>query len=128
MTVTGCFWNIPKTFLSVSERSLMVSDRKSSRSAAQDLMEVMTGMGFTREFAEIISASLISDKARVRMTSYMLQFRPVRMEDVADEMLSINAQFESWKRKKIAEYYNSKYNILLRDGLDPDGEDEYLEE
>ena len=106
----------------------MVSDRKSSRSAAQDLMEVMTGMGFTREFAEIVSASLISDKARARMTSYMLQFRPVRMEDVADEMLSINAQFESWKRKKIAEYYNSKYNILLRDGLDPDGEDEYLEE
>ena len=86
--------------------------------------EMISSMGFSREFGMLIAESLVSDRARMRMVSYLAQFQPNRMEDIADEMLSINAQFESWRRKKISEYYNSKYNILLRDGLGDDDEDE----
>ena len=92
--------------------------------------EMISSMGFSREFGMLIAESLVSDKARLRMVSYLAQFQPTRMEDIADEMLSINAQFESWRRKKIGEYYNAKYNILLRDGLgtDEDEEEEDLQD
>ena len=52
------------------------------------------------------------------MISYILEFKPERPEDIADEMLAIQADIEKWKEKKTAEYYNGKYNELLNEGLE----------
>ena len=99
------------------------------RNSYEAVEEMISSMGFSRELGMLIAESLVSDKARMRMVSYLAQFQPARMEDIADEMLSINAQFESWRRKQIGEYYNSKYNILLREGLgSEDDEDEDADE
>ena len=77
-------------------------------------------MGYPREFGEIIANELGTEKQMTRMISYLASFKPCSMEEIADEMLAIKAEFEKYRQKKAAEYYNSKYNELMRNGLSDD--------
>lgn len=47
--------------------------------------------------------------------------KPRNAEEIADEMLAISSEINAWRKKKEAEYYNSKYNELLQDGLPEEG-------
>jgi hypothetical protein len=53
-----------------------------------------------------------------RMIGYLRNARPRSAEEIADEMLTICDDRERWRKKKAAEFYNSKYNELLYYGLD----------
>jgi len=43
--------------------------------------------------------------------------KPKSQEEIVDEMLVISSEIDIWRKKKAAEYYNSKYNELLNFGL-----------
>ena len=95
----------------------MNSREERKRQLHEGLVKVIEERGFPREFGELIASSLGTEKTMQRMISYIVQFRPVRAEEIADEMLSIQAEFARYRRKKEAEYYNTRYNILLSEGL-----------
>ena len=86
----------------------------------EKLVDILIKRGYSVGFGETIADTLKSDKAINRMISYILEFKPERPEDIADEMLAIQAEIEKWKEKKAAEYYNGKYNELLNEGLEDD--------
>ena len=88
------------------------------------MAEAMDRLGFPEEFAFMIADELGTEYAMERMISWLWQYKPTRPEDAADEMLAIKADIGRFRQKKIAEYYNSKYNQLLNDGLLPEEDSE----
>ena len=87
-------------------------------SPKEKLISIIVNKGYPAEFGETIADTLKSEKAINRMMAYILEFDPQKPEDIADEMLAIQADIEKWKQKKTAEYYNGKYNELLNNGLE----------
>lgn len=79
----------------------------------EKLISVIKGCGFPEELGMLVADTLKTEKAIKRMIAYVLAFKPTKAEDVADEMLAIQSDNEKWKDKKIAEYYNQKYNEWL---------------
>ena len=75
-------------------------------------------LGFPEEFAYVIAKNLGSPKAIRRMCSYLRQVKPKNPEMIADELLAIMSEIETWKKKKEAEAANAAYNDLLLRGLD----------
>lgn len=90
------------------------------------LIRVIKNMGYPEEFGELIAKSLGTEKTMQRMISYLVQYQPQSIEEIADEMLSIKEEFARYRRKKEAEYYNYRYTVLLNEGFgdDEDEEDE----
>ena len=100
-----------------------MSNPKNLTSAEQihiSLVRTIERMGFPAEFGEIIAGELKTEKQMTRMVSWLIQYRPRSMEEIADEMLAIKADFAKYKEHYMAEYYNKKYNQLLNNGLEPD--------
>ena len=89
-------------------------------SAKDTLISILEKRGYPAELGLMIADTLKSEKAINRMIAYILEFDPKKAEDIADEMLAIQSDIERWNSKKTAEYYNSKYNELLNNGLDTD--------
>lgn len=84
------------------------------------LIRAIERQGFPAEFGMMIADSLGTEKQMERMVSWVVRFKPNKAEDIADEMLAIQAEFEKYKNKAIAEYANKKYNNILNYGLEPD--------
>lgn len=82
------------------------------------LISILVRYGYPKEFGAVIGEELHSEKSLNRMISYLLQGRPGSAEEIADEMLAIQADKEQWIRKKTAEYANAKYNELLNQGIE----------
>lgn len=89
-----------------------------------ELIEQFVRSGFPREFGEVVAGKLHSEKALYRMKQYLKQAAPASMEEVADELLSLMAEVNNWKEKKVNEYYNGRLNELLRYGLEEDDSNE----
>lgn len=101
-----------------------MSDRMSSKERARNnLISQMQRMGYPYEFAFLIAQELGSEKAMGKMSGFLRNAGPVRMEAVADEMVAILEDRQHWIEKKTAEYYNRKYNELLYYGLDSEDEE-----
>ncbi len=49
-----------------------------------------------------------------------MQARPRTAEEIADEMLAIMSDRDSWIAKKEAEQANARYTQILNEGLDAD--------
>ena len=79
----------------------------------QELIDVITRMGFSAELGEAIAANLRTEKPMSRMIGYLLSAQPRTEEDIVDEMLAIMSDRDNWIKKKEAEYYNQKYNEYL---------------
>lgn len=86
--------------------------------ARDELVNEITKLGYPTEFAFVIAKNIGSPKAIRRMSSYLRQVKPKKPEMIADEMLAIMSEIDSWKRKKEAEASNAAYNELLLRGLD----------
>jgi len=82
------------------------------------LIKIIKRQGFPEEFGAVIADTLATEKQMTRMASWMIQYRPGTMEEIADEMISIKEEFERYRKKKMNEYYNMKYNELLNEGLE----------
>lgn len=85
--------------------------------AYKQLVAALCGMGYPKEFGHVIAKGLGGEKAMQRMTSYLKLAKPRSEEEIVDEMLAISSEINTWRSKKEAEYYNSKYNQLLYEGL-----------
>ena len=68
-------------------------------------------------FGHDIADQLGSEKAMRRMIGYLHNARPRNAEEIADEMLAICYDRETWRKKKETEYYNEKYNEQLNQEL-----------
>ena len=90
--------------------------------ATAQLIAAIEDMGYPREFGVVLAGELRSERAIVRMTSY-LGFQPP--EEIADEMLAICADRDRWVEQKKSEYANAKITEFYnrpRESEDEDGE------
>ena len=84
----------------------------------KELVDTLEKMGYPPEFGMAIASELGIEMTLRRMIGYLRNARPRSAEKIADEMLAICDDRERWRKKKAAEFYNSKYNELLYYGLD----------
>ncbi|MBR2834811.1 MAG: hypothetical protein IKE43_03740 [Coriobacteriales bacterium] len=79
----------------------------SKEEAYHTLIQEITNLGFPQEFGMVIACELKSQKAMLRMASYLRQAKPQIPEDIADEMLAIIEERNTWIEHKISEHANS---------------------
>ena len=77
------------------------------------LISIIEKRGIPKELGIMMADTLKSEKAINRLIAYILQYEDAKPEDIADEMLAIQADVEKWKDKKINEYYNCEYTKWL---------------
>ena len=82
------------------------------------LVRTMEGMGFPAEFGETVADVLGTEKQMFRMVSWLVQYKPGTVEEIADELISIKEEFQRYRNKKMSEYYNMKNNELMNKGLE----------
>ena len=63
----------------------------------EKLVDILIKRGYPIGFGEAIANTLKSDKTINRMVSYILELKPERPEDIADEMLAIQTDIEKWR-------------------------------
>ena len=52
-----------------------------------------------------------------RMSTYLFNVKPKKVELVVDEMLAIKSEIDTWREKKASEEANARYNEILYCGL-----------
>ena len=87
------------------------------REAYRGLLSAVQGCGFPAEFGKLLAENLKAERSIRRMTAYLHQARPRRVEDVADEMLAIMQDHDRWVEKKQSEEANARYNAWLSSDL-----------
>ena len=81
------------------------------------LVNAAVDLGFSAELGDAVAKHLGSPKAMRRMIAYLTYVRPNRAEDIADEMLAICAEINTWKEKKDCQRASSQVNAMLWYGL-----------
>ncbi len=81
------------------------------------------GAGFPAEVADVLARQLKSPRAMDRMTAYILQARPRSMEMLADEMLAICDEIDTWRERKRSLEAQANY-YAMRDTAFPYDEEE----
>ncbi len=94
----------------------MTDDRREWKEARDELVASITGLGFPEEFGNEIVKNLGSPKAMKRMNAYLYYVKPQKAELIADEMLAIRSDIDSWHKKKSGEEANARYNEMLNSG------------
>ncbi len=83
-------------------------------SRARDrLAAALTKAGYPAELSELMAKQLKSPRAIDRMTEYVRHGYARSMEMLADEMLAIRADADTWREKKESEDAQEKYNAYL---------------
>ena len=87
---------------------------------SNELYAILLERGYPREVCELITENLNTDFTAQRMISYLRYFFQPRLEDLADEMISILNDRELIAEKH--EYFrtNAQWNSFLNDGLESD--------
>ena len=70
------------------------------------LIREIRRLGLPVEFARVLAGELKTEKMMRRMVGYLRHM---------DEMLAILADRDTWREKKINEYYNARYNRYLNE-------------
>ena len=91
----------------------MNAKQKKREEMHAQLVDLIERMGYPREFGHAVAASLGTEKTMGRMMNYLIKVRPATPEEIADEMLAIQADRDRWREKKMNEYYTRKYNEYL---------------
>ncbi|MGN0709441.1 MAG: hypothetical protein ACI4LM_04280 [Anaerovoracaceae bacterium] len=99
-------------------------DSMSKEEVRTKLIEAIAELGHPPELGAMIADSLGGSRSMYRMLRYVKQAGPKDPDDLADEMLAIREDRDSWVRKKSSEYYNSKLNIFMNEGLTDDRDDD----
>ena len=79
-----------------------------------DLRAAVVDIGFPAELADVLADELRGEKSMRRMAAYLRAARPRTMEEVADEMIAIVEQRESWVYKKMSERAQASINEFYR--------------
>ncbi len=81
--------------------------------AYEDLLAAVTAIGYPRDLATVLADELRGEKSMCRMAAYLRAARPKTMDEIADEMLAIIEQRNTWVKKKITEHAQSSFNEFL---------------
>lgn len=81
------------------------------------LYHVMIEKGYPDEFCLQVTQNLNTDWTARRMMGYLSHYKKLPLEEVVDEMLSILSDRNRIMQKKDLEDINSKWNIILNEGL-----------
>lgn len=81
--------------------------------ARDRLAAAVVGLGFPRELADLLAGQLQSPKSIDRMTSWLEYVRPRSMEAIADEMLAICADRDTWREKAETREAQAAYSSWL---------------
>ncbi|MBQ9827666.1 MAG: hypothetical protein IJM62_03180 [Lachnospiraceae bacterium] len=77
-----------------------------------DLVKAVTELGFPEELGNEIAKNLGSPKAMDRMTVYLNNVKPQKVEIVVDEMLAIKEEIENWRKRKEAREASANYYAM----------------
>ena len=82
-------------------------DKNSYESAKQQLYAEVVKLGYPSELGTLLIKELRTELAINRMSSYLRNAKPRSMEEIADEMLAIAQQRDSWIAHKVSERANA---------------------
>ena len=92
------------------------------KSTCDKLVSAVTGLGYPEELGLEIAKHIGAPKGMERMSSYLNQVRPKKVEMVVDEMISIRSEIDAWRDKKASQKANASYNEMLYYGFGDDDE------
>jgi len=96
--------------------------RETYLSAYHDLLSLCRAKGLGEDFGKLIAQQLGSERALRRMISYLVNAKPRSMEEIADEVVAIMEDVNSWREKKQAQESSAVYNAWLNSPERPDEE------
>ena len=88
--------------------------------AREQLVDAILQLGYPAEFGVALAEELRSEQAMRRMASYLRQAQPQSPEEIADEMLAIVAQRDSWVERKISEHAQASVTAFYNRDRDDD--------
>jgi hypothetical protein len=88
--------------------------------AREQLVDAILQLGYPAEFGVVLAEELRSEQAMRRMASYLRQAQPQSPEEIADEMLAIVAQRDSWVERKISEHAQASVTAFYNRDRDDD--------
>lgn len=88
--------------------------------ARTQLVDAILQLGYPAEFGVVLAEELRSEQAMRRMASYLRQAQPQSPEEIADEMLAIVAQRDSWVERKISEHAQASVTAFYNRDRDDD--------
>ena len=91
----------------------MTQNRRIWAMARDRLAAAAASLGYPEELADLLARQLKSPGAIDRMTAYLYQARPARLETIVDEMLAICAEIDAWREKKESLEAQAEYNLWL---------------
>ena len=92
--------------------------------ARDRLAAALTAAGYPAELSDLMAKQLRSPRAIDRMTAYVSHGYARNMEMLAEELLAISADAESWREKKRSEEAQARYNDYLNSDRGDDGVEE----
>ena len=81
------------------------------------LISSLTALGYPEELGDVIAKHIGSPKGIERMISYLNNVRPDKFELIADEMICIRDEIDTWRDRKASQNANSVYNEMLNYGI-----------
>ena len=90
-----------------------MSNSPLQNNAYEDLLAAVTALGYPQDLATVLADELRGEKSVRRMAAYLRAARPKTMEEIADEMIAIIEQRDTWVKKKISERAQSSFNEFL---------------
>ena len=71
------------------------------------LAKSVVDLGYPEEFAQVLAGELRSEKAMLRLASYIRNAQPSSPEQIAEEMLVIVSERNRWVEQKMSEHANA---------------------
>ena len=90
--------------------------------ARAGLIQAAARIGLPAEVGELMCDQLRTTPAMERMRAYLLGVRPSRMEDIADEMLALMQQRDTWIMQKRSEEANAAITAFYNRPRGDEGE------
>ena len=86
--------------------------------AYEDLVAAVGAIGYPRDLADVLAGELRGEKSMRRMAAYLRAARPKSMEEIADELIAIVEQRDTWVKKKMTERAQSSFNEFMNRNAD----------
>lgn len=96
--------------------------------ARAELERAVVGLGLPAELAGVLARELRGEGSLRRMSAYLREVRPNRMEDIADELLAITFECDVWSERKASEESNHRFYEMQRAGIRSADVDDELED
>ena len=84
--------------------------------AYEELQAAVAVCGYPLDLAAVLAGELRGEKSMRRMAAYLRAACPKTMEEIADEMIAIIEQRDTWVKKKLSEHAQSSFNEFMNRG------------